>query len=132
MMLSIGFLLQSCEAPNKNGAATPDRIVEQYLTALEAKNESLMRRSILPERQVKTKEIEAKLTKFGGYKIQDRQIEYIKSKPILWTANIRGAYLDRDGIKKKFDDSIEIEYQSKGQVKLYGGRWYLLLGNSGE
>jgi hypothetical protein len=116
--------LQSCGAANKNGAATPEKIVDRYLTAIEDRNEDAIRR-LMPE-ALTAPGIATKIAKFGGYKIQDRQVEYLKSKPSLWNAKLQGFYIDRAGVKRKFDDSIAIEYQSKGQVKLYGGRWYLL------
>ena len=113
---------------NKQGGSTPDRIVEQYLLALEDRDEAAMLQ-LVPENYNVAKEVTAKIVKFGGHKIQDRQISYTKSKPTLWDARVRGFYVDRVGVRQKFDDSISIGYQSKGQVKLYGGRWYLLLGN---
>jgi hypothetical protein len=127
-ILAIVFSLPACNT-NKNGAATPDRVVEQYLLALENRDENLMLQ-LMPEHVTFSKEIKAKIVKFGGHKIQDRQIRYTKSKPTLWNAKIGGFYENRDGIRKSLDDSIAIEYQSKGQVKLYGGRWYLLLNRS--
>ena len=127
-LIAIGFSLQSCEAQNKRGAATPERIVEQYLLALEDRNETLMLQ-LMPEESLADKEIKAKIGKFGGHKIQDRQINYTKPTPTFWNAKMEGFYIDPTGIRKKFDDSIAIEYQNKGQVKLYRGRWYLLLGS---
>lgn len=127
MMIAIVFSLQACSI-NKHGAATPDRVVEQYLLALEDRDDRLMLR-LVPEKSQLDRAIESKISKIGGHKIQDRQISYTKSKPTFWNTKIQGFFVDRAGIKRKFDDSIELEYQSKGQVKLYGGRWYLLLGN---
>jgi hypothetical protein len=124
-ILAIVFSIQACNA-NKPGAATPDRVIEQYLLALERKDENLMLQ-IVPENSVVSRAVKVKIGKFGGHKIQDRQIIYTKSTPILWEAKIQGFYIDRDGTRRKFDDSIDIEYQSKGQLKLYAGRWYLLL-----
>jgi hypothetical protein len=127
ILILIVFSLQACSV-NKHGAATPDRVVEQYLLALENKDDRLMLQLVPAKAQI-DRVIEAKILRIGGHKIQDRQISYTKSKPTFWNAKIQGFFVDRAGIKRKFDDSIEIEYQSKGQVKLYGGRWYLLLGN---
>jgi hypothetical protein len=126
-LIAIVFSLLACTA-NKNGAATPDRVVEQYLQALETKDDRLMLR-LVPEKSQVDRAIESKIFKIGGHKIQDRQINYTKSKPTFWNARLHGSFVDRAGIKRKFDDSIAIEYQSKGQLKLYGGRWYLLLGD---
>jgi hypothetical protein len=128
LMLFIVFCLPACKVESKHGAATPDRVVEQYLLALEDRNDNLMLR-LVPEKAQFNRVIESKISKIGGHKIQDRQISYTKSNPTFWNAKIHGFFVDRAGIKRKFDDSIEIEYQSKGQVKLYGGRWYLLLDN---
>ena len=128
VLIAIVFSLQSCEAQNKHGAATPERIVEQYLSALESRNETSILR-LMPEESLAEKEIKAKIDRFGGHKIQNRQINYTKPTPTLWNAKMEGFYIDPTGIRKKFDDSIAIEYQNKGQVKLYRGRWYLLLGD---
>jgi hypothetical protein len=126
ILVTIIFSLQSCGVHNKHGAATPDRVVEQYLTALEERNElSILR--LMPEKSLATTAIATKIDRLGGYKIQDRQIKYIKPKPSLWNANIQGFYIDRSGIKQQFNDSIVLAYQSKGELKLYAGRWYLLL-----
>ena len=119
------LLLPACTA-DKNGAGSPDRVVEQYLLALENKDESLMLQ-LLPGGSSIEGKIKAKIDKFSGYKIQDRKIVYNKPKPVLWNAEIRGFYVDRAGTRQKFNDSISISYENKGQVKLYGGRWYLLL-----
>ena len=127
-IIAIVFSLQSCEAQNKHGAATPERIVEQYLSALESRNETSILR-LMPEESLAEKEIKAKIGKFGGHKIQNRQINYAKPTPTLWKAKLEGFYIDPTGVRQKFDDSIAIEYQNQGQVKLYRGRWYLLLGN---
>ncbi len=127
MLISIVFSLSACSV-NKHGAATPDRVVEQYLLALEEKDNHLMLR-LVPEKSQLDRVIESKILRIGGHKIQGRQISYIKSKPTFWNAKIHGFFVDRAGIRRKFDDLIEIEYQSKGQLKLYGGRWYLLIGN---
>ena len=126
-MIAIFFSLQACSV-NKHGAATPDRVVEQYLLALEDSDARLMLR-LVPEKSQLDRVVKAKILRIGGHEIQDRQISYTKSKPTFWNAKIHGFFVDRAGIKRKFNDSIEIEYQSKGQVKLYGGRWYLLFGN---
>jgi hypothetical protein len=126
VMFAIVFYLQGCKVDNKHGAATPDRVVEQYLLALEDRDNNLMM-GLAPENGVVRKKIEARMNKLGGHKIKDRQIIYVKPKPSLWKAKIQGFFIDRFGNRQKFDDSIAIEYQSKGQLKMYGGRWYLLL-----
>lgn len=129
-ILTIGFgctilSLYSCTA-DKRGGATPENVVEQYLSALESKNENSMLQ-LTDENLTATGEIAAKIRRVGGYKIQSRQIDYDKFTPNLWKAKIKGNYVDRQGVTKKLEDSISIQYQSKGEPKSYAGRWYLLL-----
>jgi hypothetical protein len=123
-VITIVFLLQACTT-EKNGANTPDRLVEQYLLALEQKNENSILQ-LVPENSIPTREIKDKITKIGGYKIQNRQVIYNKSTPLLWNVKMQGVYVDGQGTTKKFADSIVIQYQNKGDLKLYAGRWYLL------
>jgi hypothetical protein len=130
VFVAIVFSLQSCGAHNKHGAATPDRVVEQYLLALEDRDDTSILR-LMPEKSFATEAIKTKIVRLGGYKIQDRLIRYTKPKPTRWNANIQGLYVDRSGIKRKFEDSIVLEYQSKGELKLYAGHWYLLLEDRG-
>jgi hypothetical protein len=127
VLIATVFSSQACTA-NKRGAATPDRVVEQYLLALETKDENSIL-DLAPDNSNFTREVKAKIGRIGGRKIQDRQIIYTKPKPILWNATIRGFYLDRNGTKQKIEDSIVLEYQNKGDLKLYAGRWYLSLGS---
>jgi hypothetical protein len=131
ILVAIVFSLQSCGVHNKHGAATPDRVVEQYLTALAARNESAILR-LMPEKSLATDLVKAKIARLGGHKIEDRQINYTKPKPSLWNAKLSGLYVDRFGVKRKFADSIVLEYQSKGELKLYAGHWYLLLSDSSD
>jgi hypothetical protein len=126
IIIAILVSVQSCEAQNKRGAATPDRLVEQYSIGLETKNENLILQ-LTPENTDLTSQIKTKIRKIGGRKIQDRQVIYTKPTPFLWNASIRGIYLDLDGTKQQFADSIVLKYQSKGELKLYAGRWYLFL-----
>jgi hypothetical protein len=124
--MAIVFSLQSCGVHNKHGAATPDRVVEQYLLALKERDLTAIGR-LMPEKSLATERIKAKIERFGGYTIQNRQTTYTKPKPTLWNATIRGSYRDRFGIERQFSDSIFLTYQSKGELKLYAGHWYLLL-----
>ncbi len=117
--------LYSCTA-DKRGAPTPENVVEQYLSALENKNKNSMLQ-LADEDSNSASAIAAKISKIGGYKIQNRQIIYDKFTPNLWKAKIKGNYVDRQGIAKKLEDSISIQYQSKGEPKSYAGRWYLRL-----
>jgi hypothetical protein len=129
-ILTIGFgctvlSLYSCSA-NKRGAPTPENVVEQYLSALETKNKNSILQ-LADQDSNSASVVAAKINKIGGYKIQNRQIVYDKLTPNLWNAKIKGNYIDRQGLVKKLEDSISIQYQSKGEPKSYAGRWYLKL-----
>jgi hypothetical protein len=129
-ILAIGFgctvlSLSSCTA-DKRGAPTPENVVEQYLSSLENRNKNSMLQ-LTDEGSNSASAIAAKISKIGGYKIKNRQIIYDKFTPNLWKAKITGNYVDRQGTAKKVEDSISIQYQSKGEPKSYAGRWYLLL-----
>jgi hypothetical protein len=126
MFIAIVISMQSCGVQNKRGAATPDRLVEQYAIGLETKNADLILQ-LTPENTDFTSQVKTKVSKFGGRKIQNRQVIYTKPTPFLWNASIRGIYRDRDGSNQQFEDSIELKYLSKGELKLYAGRWYLFL-----
>ncbi len=123
VLVILVFSLPAC-ANQKRGAATPDRAIEIYLDALETKD----RNSILNlgvEDPNFAKEVNAKIDRLGGRKIRERKVSYTKPKPFLWQAKILGVYADLNGVKRKFEDAIVLEYQSKGELKLYAGRWYL-------
>jgi hypothetical protein len=129
-ILTIGFgctvlSLSSCTA-DKRGAPTPENVVEQYLSSLENKNKnSMLQLADLDSNSANA--VAAKISSIGGYKIKNRQVVYDKFTPNLWKAKIKGDYVDRQGLTKKLEDSISIQYQSKGEPKSYAGRWYLRL-----
>lgn len=126
VLVILVFSLPAC-ANNKRGAATPDRVVEIYLDALETKD----RNSILNlgvEDPNLAKEVNARIDRLGGRKIRERKVSYIKPKPFLWQAKLRGVYAV-NGVNQKFEDAIVLEYHSKGELKLYAGRWYLSFDN---
>jgi hypothetical protein len=124
VLIATIVVLQACNAHQKLGAATPDRVVEQYLLALETKDEKLMAK-LQPEDNV-NKSTAGIIARLGGHKLQDPQIQYTKTKPTLWQAKITATYLDRNNIRQKFVDTIAIGYEGKESWKLYSGRWYLL------
>jgi hypothetical protein len=117
--------LQACHNQNKLGAATPERVVESYLLALEAKDERSIAK--LQTEDTVNEETTAIITRLGGRKLQDIRVKYIKTTPTLWHVKIVGNYLDRNNIPQKFEDNIAIVYQSKESWKLYSGRWFLEL-----
>jgi hypothetical protein len=125
VLIATIIALQACNTDRKLGAATPDRVVEQYLLALEQKDAELMTK-LQPENDV-SKDTAFTIERLGGKKLQNRQIRYFKAHPTLWHAKITGTYLDRNNIQQKFEDNIAIVYRNKESWKLYSGRWFLEL-----
>jgi hypothetical protein len=123
VLVILVFSLPACANP-KRGAATPDRVVESYLDALEAKDRDAIIRLGVEDANF-ARSVNAKVDRLGGRKIKERKVSYTKPKPFLWEAKIDGVYADLNGVKKKFEDAIVLEYLSKGELKLYAGRWYL-------
>jgi hypothetical protein len=117
--------LQACSAHHKFGAATPDRVVERYLLALETKDADSLAK-LQPEDTV-DRESARIMERLGGHKLQDVRVKYIKTKPTLWQANIVATYLDRHNNRQKFEDKIAIVYEGNESWKLYSGRWFLVL-----
>ncbi|WP_145837546.1 hypothetical protein [Dulcicalothrix desertica] len=65
------------------GADSPDQVIEQYLLALENKDEDSILKLIPREYSAKLA-VEDKIVEFGGNKIQERKIIYNKIKPVLF------------------------------------------------
>jgi hypothetical protein len=125
VLMATIFALQACSAQHKLGAATPDRVVERYLAALATKDEESLAK-LQPEATLNTSTAD-RITRLGGYKFQDVQIRYLKTKPTLWHVKITGTYLDRQNVRQKFEDNIALVYQGNESWKLYSGRWFLAL-----
>ncbi|NJM65551.1 MAG: hypothetical protein HC851_07690 [Acaryochloris sp. RU_4_1] len=112
---------------NNRDANTPDQVIEQYLLALEKKDKHLMLQ-LVPGSYAADQAAEDKIDQFGGYKIQERQVNYIKPKTVFLIANVKGLYVNSDGVRKKFEDRLTIAYEGGGFLQSYQGRWCLLLG----
>jgi hypothetical protein len=118
---------QGCSLLNHRGVDNPEKVVEQYLLALERKDEKSILQ-LVPQSYSADKAIKDKITRFGGRKIQERKIEYIRPKPIFIRANIKGSYIGSNGIRKNFEDILTIAYEKRSFWEFNRGRWYLLIG----
>jgi hypothetical protein len=127
-LVAIIITLQACNVQAKHGAATPDLVVEEYILALETRDDGLMTK--LQPQNSASKATAPTIYRLGGHQFQDLQFKYTKTKPTLRVAKITAVYLDRNNIRHKFEDTISIIYQSTESWKLYRGRWYLSLNNS--
>jgi hypothetical protein len=124
VLIALIIALQACSANQKLGAATPDRVVDRYLLALETKDVELLAK--LQPQDAINKSTPGIIARLGGHKLQELQVKYIKTKPTLWQAKITGTYLDRSNSRQKFVDTVAIVYEGNESWKLYSGRWYLL------
>lgn len=124
--IALSIFLEGCNFQNSYGADTPDRVVEQYLLALEKKNEELMLK-LIPKRYSAEQAVEDKIAQFGGHKIQEYKVSYVKPKSVFWRANVQAFYTD-DGLRKKIDDTLTIVYEGGSISQLNKGRWYLIMG----
>jgi hypothetical protein len=119
-------LLQGCDFKNRYGADTAQQVVEQYLLALENKDEKLMLKLISREYSAK-EAVKDKINRLGGHKIQEYKVTYTKPKPVFLRAKVQGFYTNHD-VRKRFDDTLTIVYQGESNLGINKGRWYLVMG----
>jgi hypothetical protein len=126
LSIALPVLLEGCSFKNSYGADTPDGVVEQYLLALEKKDEELMLK-LIPRRYSAEQAVEDKITQLGGHKIQEYKVVYAKPKPVFLQANVQAFYA-HNGVSKKIEDTLTIVYEGGSILDLSKGRWYLLMG----
>jgi hypothetical protein len=129
LSIALPILLEGCSFKNSYGADTPDRVVEQYLLALEKKDEGLMLK-LIPRKYSAEQAVEDKIAQLGGHKIQEYKVFYAKPKPVFWRANVQAFYIDDGGLRKTIDDTLTIVYEGGSILDLNKGRWYLLMGKN--
>jgi hypothetical protein len=83
---------------------------------------------LVQESYSSNQDAEMRINQFGGFKIQKRQVDYIKLKPVFLKANVKGFYVNDKGIRKEFYDVLTIAYEGGGFWQFNRGLWYLLLG----
>lgn len=127
LSITLPILLEGCNIKNSYGADTPERVVEQYLLALEKKDEELMLK-LIPSKYSAQQAVEDKIAQLGGHKLQEYKVFYTKPKPVFWRANVQAFYTDDGGLRKKIDDTLTIVYEGGSILDFNKGRWYLLMG----
>ena len=65
LSITLPILLEGCNIKNSYGADTPDRVVEQYLLALEKKDEELMLK-LIPRKYSAEQAVEDKIAQLGA------------------------------------------------------------------
>jgi hypothetical protein len=117
LLISLLSLLMGCSS---NGADTAEQVVEKYLLGLENKDEAAIKQ-LVPGNYTVNQEIKNKISQVGGRKIQERQISYLKPKPVFWTAKIQGVLVGANGQREKFEDDLSLASEKN--------RWYLRIGS---
>lgn len=125
--VALPISLQGCAIKNNYGADTPEQVIEQYLLALENKNEGLMRQ-LIPSEYSADQAVKDKIAQLGGHKIKEHKVVYTKPKPVFLRADVQGFYTSGNGVDKRFEDTLTIAYKGGSLLQFNRGRWYLLLG----
>lgn len=111
-----------------NGADTPDEVIEQYVSALESNDPEMIAR-LIPKGYTSDSSIEDKLSQFGGYDIEEYEVEFSELKPSFLTARLSGRYTVADEKNQNFEDTLTVAYEKSSSFQLDKGNWYLLLGD---
>lgn len=126
--MTLSTVLVGCVFGGSRGADTPEEVVEQYLSALE--NEDLGAIvQLIPKSYSSENAVEAKISRFGGRRIENYEVAFSELKPTFVSAKLKGHYISDSSKLQNFDDTLMIAYEASGSFQLDDGNWYLLLGD---
>jgi hypothetical protein len=114
-------------AMKPKGEVLPLALVDRYLTALEQKDATALS-SINSDDYQSDQAIQEKLTRWGGQKVEKRQVFRTRTSTDAVRLKIYGSY-QQDGKTKSFVDSIDLIYRKTGLLPNAGARWQLAIGN---
>jgi hypothetical protein len=114
-------------AMKPKGEVLPLALVDRYLTALEQKDATALS-SINSDDYQSDQAIQEKLTRWGGQKVEKRQVFRTRTSTDAVRLKIYGSY-QQDGKAKGFVDSIDLIYRKTGILPNAGARWQLAIGN---
>jgi hypothetical protein len=114
-------------AMKPKGEVLPLTLVDRYLTALEQKDATALS-SINSDDYQSDKAIQEKLNRWGGQKVEKRQVFRTRTSADAVRLKIYGSY-QQDGKAKGFVDSIDLVYRKTGLLPNAGARWQLAIGN---
>lgn len=109
------------------GEVLPLTLVDRYMTALEKKDGSALL-AMNANGYVGDQAVTEKLNRWGGRRVEKRQVYRTKTSPTAVRLKIYGSY-QQDGQAKSFVDSIDLVYRSAGLLPNSGDRWQLAMGN---
>jgi hypothetical protein len=114
-------------AMKPKGEASPLVLIDRYLNALEQKDANAIA-AINADGYQADQAIQAKLTQWGGHKVEKREVFRTRTSTDALRLKIYGSY-QQDGKTKSFEDSVNLVYRQGGLLPTSGTRWQLAIGD---
>ncbi len=128
LTLILAVLIASSFVPHK-GTSERFELIENYLQALENKDERSMRRLVHPNFEARAA-VQGKIEQLGGNEIALQEVCYSLLKPFITVASLRGSYVDENLQTQQIQERLFLKYEPGPFYIGYKGRWYLSLGQS--
>jgi hypothetical protein len=109
------------------GEVLPLALVDRYMAALEKKDGAALL-AMNANGYVADRAVTEKLNRWGGRRVEKRQVFRTKTSPTAVRLKIYGSY-QQEGKAKSFVDSIDLVYLNAGLLPNSGARWQLAMGN---
>jgi hypothetical protein len=109
------------------GEVLPLVLVDRYMAALEKKDGAALL-AMNANGYVADRAVMEKLNRWGGRRVEKRQVFRTKTSPTAVRLKIYGSY-QQDGKTNNFVDSINLVYLKAGLLPNSGARWQLAMGN---
>jgi hypothetical protein len=109
------------------GEVLPLTLVDRYMAALEKKDGAALL-AMNANGYVADRAVTEKLNRWGGWRVEKRQVFRTKTNPTAVRLKIYGSY-QQDGKTNNFVDSIDLVYRNAGLLPNSGARWQLAMGN---
>jgi hypothetical protein len=108
------------------GEVLPLTLVDRYMAALEKKDGAAIL-AMNADGYVADRAVTEKLNRWGGQRVEKRQVFRTKTSPTAVRLKIYGSY-QQDGKANSFVDSIDLVYRKAGMLPNSGARWQLAMG----
>lgn len=109
------------------GEVLPLTLVDRYMAALEKKDGAALL-AMNANGYVADQAVMEKLNRWGGRRVEKREVFRTKTNPTAVRLKIYGSY-QQDGKTNNFVDSIDLVYRNAGPLPNSGARWQLAMGN---
>jgi hypothetical protein len=108
-------------ASKPRGESAPLEVVNSYLIALEQKDVAAVDR-LTPSNTPADPALKAKISRWGGQHIENRQVYRTKTERSAVRLKIYGSY-QQNGKTEKFEDTLQLVYRREGLLR--NPRWLL-------